>query len=217
MSLLEDYEQQFGALTADATNKIHSIPNLSGPPRKNAITEVERLMEEAKDLLEQMDLEVREQPSAARQSASLRVRSYHDELSRLQKDFRRSQVQMADAAQGRDELLGPEDMANSEDQRERLLQNTEKMAKSTNRLEEGYRMALETEEIGRGIMDNLHRDRETITRARDRLRGVDQDLGRSGRILNGMVRRVYQNRVILTIVGVLMLGIIGVAIYFAVR
>ena len=217
MSLLQDYEHQFGVLTADLTSRIHSIPNLSGPPRKNAITEVERLVEEAQDLLEQMDLEVRDMPSASRQTSNVRVRSYHDELQRLQKDFRRSQVQLADAAQGRDELLGPDDAANSEDQRERLLQNTEKMTKSTNRLEEGYRMALETEEIGRGIMDNLHRDRETITRARDRLRGVDQDLGRSGRILNGMVRRVYQNRIILTVVGLLMLGIIGVAIYFAVR
>ena len=217
MSLLQGYEHQFGVLTAEVTTKIHAIPNLSGSPRQSVVKDVEQLLEEAQDLVEQMDLEVRDLPSAGRQTAATRVRSYTEELSRLGKDFRRSQVQLGDAAAGRDELLGPDDAANSEDQRERLLQNTERMSKTTNRLEEGYRMTLETEEIGRGIMDNLHRDRETITRARDRLRGVDQDLGKSGRILNGMVRRVYQNRVILTIVGILMVGIIAVAIYFAVR
>ena len=217
MSLLEDYEQQFGALTAEATSKIHTIPNQSGKQRQTTIADIDRIFEEAKELIEQMDLEVRDLPSAARSKASGRVKSYNDEMDRLKKEFRRAQVQMVDATQGRDELLGPDDPYHSEDQRTRLLDNTERMQRASNRLEEGYKMTLETEEIGRGIMDNLHRDRETITRARDRLRGVDQDLGKSGRILNAMVRRVYQNRIILTVVGLLMLGIIGVGIYFAVK
>lgn len=217
MSLLEDYEQQFGALTAEATSKINTIPNQSGKQRHDTVADVERIFEEAKELIEQMDLEVRELPAAARAKASTRIRGYNDEVGRLQKEFRRAQVQMADVNQGRDELLGPDDPYHSEDQRTRLLENTEKMQRTSNRLEEGYKMVLETEEIGRGIMDNLHRDRETITRARDRLRGVDQDLGKSGRILNAMVRRIYQNRIILAVVGLLMVGVIGVGIYFATK
>ncbi|XP_065199412.1 vesicle transport through interaction with t-SNAREs homolog 1A-like [Sycon ciliatum] len=217
MSLLRDYEQQFGVLTADAVTKINNIPNLSGKQRKNAITDVERIFEEGNDLLEQLDLEAREVPSSERQAASARVRGYHEEMTRLQKDLRRAQVAAVDMRQGREELLGNEDMQSSEDQRTRLLENTERLQKTSNRLDEGYRMALESEELGRDIMDNLHRDRETITRARDRLRGVDQDLGRSNRTLNGMIRRVYQNRVIVAFVCVLMVGVIVMGIYFAVK
>ena len=217
MSLLEDYEQQFGALTAEATSKINSIPNQSGQQRLSTVSDVNRVFDEAKELIEQMDLEVRELASSARASASARVKSYGEELVRLQKELRRSQVQMTDLARGRDELLGTNDPHHSQDQRTLLLNNTDKLNNATSRLEEGYRMALETEEVGRDIMENLHRDRETITRARDRLRGVDHDLGKSGRILNAMVRRIYQSRVILTVVGLLMVGIIAVAIYFAVK
>ena len=43
------------------------------------------------------------------------------------------------------------------------------MEKSSDRLDEGYRIAQETEEIGLEIMDNLQRDRETIQRMRGRV------------------------------------------------
>ena len=55
--------------------------------------------------------------------------------------------------------------------RAHLLGATEKLEKSSDRLDEGYRIAQETEEIGLDIMDNLHRDRETIQRTRGRVRG----------------------------------------------
>ena len=54
-------------------------------------------------------------------------------------------------------------------QRTHLLDVTAQMEKSSDRLDEGYRIAQETEEIGLEIMDNLQRDRETIQRMRDRV------------------------------------------------
>ena len=46
------------------------------------------------------------------------------------------------------------------------------MGKTANYLGEGKRIAVETEQIGLEIMDNLQRDRETINRARNRVREV---------------------------------------------
>lgn len=54
-------------------------------------------------------------------------------------------------------------------QRERLLDSTGRLDKTSNQLEEGHRIALETEQIGMDIMDNLQKDRETIQRARSRV------------------------------------------------
>lgn len=50
-----------------------------------------------------------------------------------------------------------------------MLNGSEKLSKTSDRLDEGYRIAQETEEIGLGIMDNLQRDRETIQRMRGRV------------------------------------------------
>ena len=54
-------------------------------------------------------------------------------------------------------------------QRSKLLDNSDRLQRTSNRLEEGYRIAQETEEIGLDIMDNLQRDRETISRTRGRV------------------------------------------------
>uniref|UniRef100_A0A2C9LDN9 t-SNARE coiled-coil homology domain-containing protein n=1 Tax=Biomphalaria glabrata TaxID=6526 RepID=A0A2C9LDN9_BIOGL len=116
----------------------------------------------------------------------------------------------------RDELLG-EDTHDSEDQRTRLLDNTETLERSGRRLDHGYRIAVETEQIGSQIMDDLHHQRQTITRSRARLQEMDSALGKSSRVLSGMMQRVIQNRVMLLGVGLIVLVAIILFIYFMVR
>ena len=49
------------------------------------------------------------------------------------------------------------------------MDNTERLAKTTDTLDEGYRIAKETENIGLDIIDNLQRDRDTLNRIRGRV------------------------------------------------
>ncbi|KAJ7396213.1 hypothetical protein BTVI_147223 [Pitangus sulphuratus] len=44
------------------------------------------------------------------------------------------------------------------------------------------------EQIGQEMLENLSHDREKIQRARERLRETDANLGKSSRILTGMLR-----------------------------
>ncbi|GFR79041.1 vesicle transport through interaction with t-SNAREs homolog 1A-like, partial [Elysia marginata] len=67
----------------------------------------------------------------------------------------------------RDELLG-DDTHESEDQRARLLDNTETLERTSRRLDHGYRIAIETEQMGSAIMEDLHNQRQTIQRSRGR-------------------------------------------------
>ena len=62
-------------------------------------------------------------------------------------------------------------------QRSKLLSNTDRIQRTSDRLDEGYRITQETEEIGLGIMDNLQRDRETIQRMRGRVREGEGERG----------------------------------------
>eukprot|EP00058_Branchiostoma_floridae_P010661 XP_002596149.1 hypothetical protein BRAFLDRAFT_203166 [Branchiostoma floridae] len=194
-SLLDSYEQQYSNVTAEITNKIAKIVKLSGGEKRHMVTNVEKQMEEAKELLEQMDLEVRDIPSKERQKYATRLKSYKTELGKLEKDFKKAKLH--GGAGSREELLGPDDPSHSEDQnvspmfvqRTRLLDNTERLERSGRKLEAGYRMAVETEQVGADILENLHQDREKIQRSRDRLRETDSDLGKSSRILSAMMRR----------------------------
>uniref|UniRef100_A0A8C0BEG9 Vesicle transport through interaction with t-SNAREs homolog 1A n=1 Tax=Buteo japonicus TaxID=224669 RepID=A0A8C0BEG9_9AVES len=155
--------------------------------KKQMVANVEKQLEEARELLEQMELEVREIPPQSRGMYSSRMRSYKQEMGKLEADFKRSRIAYSDEV--RNELLG-DDGNSSENQRAHLLDNTERLERSSRRLEAGYQIAVETEQIGQEMLENLSHDREKIQRARERLRETDANLGKSSRILTGMLRSV---------------------------
>ncbi|XP_069095481.1 vesicle transport through interaction with t-SNAREs homolog 1A isoform X3 [Pleurodeles waltl] len=217
----EGYEQDYSVLSAEITGRIARIPKLAADEKKQMVAQVEKQLEEAKELLEQMDLEVREIPAPSRAMYGARMRSYKQELSKLEVDFKRSRIAYSDEV--RNELLG-DDGNSSESQliklreeRAHLLDNTERLERSSRRLEAGYQIAVETEQIGQDILENLNHDREKIQRARERLRETDTNLGKSSRILTGMLRRIIQNRVLIVILGIVLLFTIILAIYFSFR
>ncbi|KAK2557847.1 Vesicle transport through interaction with t-SNAREs-like protein 1A [Acropora cervicornis] len=126
--LFSHYEQQFGNLSAEITARICKIPNLHGTSKKAAISDVERCFDEARELVEQMELE------------------------------KKARIAFSDQ-EGRNELLGGEDSQSSEDQRTRLLDNTERLERTGNHLEEGYKICVET---GKGIYCHRHLFMSTI-------------------------------------------------------
>ncbi|XP_053164100.1 vesicle transport through interaction with t-SNAREs homolog 1A isoform X5 [Hemicordylus capensis] len=182
----EGYEQDFSVLTAEITNRIGKVPKLLGDEKKQMVSNVEKQLEEARELLEQMELEVREIPPQSRGMYSSRMRSYKQEMEKLEADFKRSRIAYSDEV--RNELLG-DDGNSSEIQRAHLLDNTERLERSSRRLEAGYQIAVETEQIGQEILENLSHDREKIQHARERVRETDANLGKSSRILTGMLQR----------------------------
>uniref|UniRef100_A0A8C5TCK6 Vesicle transport through interaction with t-SNAREs homolog 1A n=1 Tax=Malurus cyaneus samueli TaxID=2593467 RepID=A0A8C5TCK6_9PASS len=207
----ESYEQDFAVLTAEITGRIGKVPK---DEKKQMVANVEKQLEEARELLEQMELEVREIPPQSRGMYSSRMRSYKQEMGKLEADFKRSRIAYSDEV--RNELLG-DDGNSSENQRAHLLDNTERLERSSRRLEAGYQIAVETEQIGQEMLENLSHDREKIQRARERLRETDANLGKSSRILTGMLRRIIQNRILIVILAVIIIFTTMMAIYFSVR
>ncbi len=93
--------------------------------------------------------------------------------------------------------------ATSAAQRDRLLNATDKLKQTGQRIQEGKKTLLETEELGVSILQDLHKQRETIVRTRDTLHGADENIGKSRRILTAMGKRAMANKV-------MMGGIIGI-------
>nr|CAB3267656.1 vesicle transport through interaction with t-SNAREs homolog 1A-like [Phallusia mammillata] len=212
-SLVKSYEQQFSTLTAEITQRIGTISLYHGAEKKSLISTIERQLDEAQELLEQMDLEVRELSSAERGKLMGRLKSYQHEFNNLESQIKKAKTSSINKAnQMREELLGMDEYGN-DDQKTRLLDNTERLENSSRRLEIGYRVATETEKIGQDILDNLHRDRETINRSRQRLREGDEHLGKGSRILSGMMRRIIQNRILTLAIIVFLIIVIAVVVY----
>lgn len=74
-------------------------------------------------------------------------------------------------------------------QRQQLLSGTERLERSSGRLRESHRMALESEDIGRNVLADLGRQRETIMHTRDTLGESEGYTDRSIKTLRGMARR----------------------------
>jgi hypothetical protein len=75
------------------------------------------------------------------------------------------------------------------EQREHLLSGTDRLERSSGRLRESQRMALEAEETGRSTLQELGRQREVIVGTRDTLDRSEGYTDRSIKTLRGMARR----------------------------
>ena len=74
-------------------------------------------------------------------------------------------------------------------QRRRLLNSTARIESSTDRLANSHRIALETEQIGAGIIGDLKMQTEQLQRTKATLEESEGYVDRSLRILKDMSRR----------------------------
>ncbi|KAH8349823.1 hypothetical protein KR084_007763 [Drosophila pseudotakahashii] len=219
MSLLEQYEQQYASLVAEITAHIGRLQQQNNnSERHDLCAKIDGSLPEAQELLEQMGLEVRELNPLQRSSFNGKLQVAQAELKRLQAEYRLTKdKQRSQAANNAFTTLdlgdSYEDVSISTDQRQRLLDNSERIERTGNRLTEGYRVAVETEQLGAQVLNDLHHQRETLQGARARLRETNAELGRASRTLNTMMLRALREKVVLYGVGVCFVVAVGVSLY----
>nr|CAH7756987.1 unnamed protein product [Callosobruchus chinensis] len=211
VSLFENYEQQYSVLTADITSQVGLLTASATKDRRQLISKIEKHVEEAQELLEQMELEVREVEPTKRQRCRTKLDCYRAELKRLTLDYIKARSVKQGVLYDSTEELN--DIRISSDQKQRLLENSESLERSNKKLEHGYKVIIETQEIGNQVLKNLGEQRETIQRSRNRLREHDEDLGRSGKLMNSMIMRSLQQKVILIAVLVCFFLMLCIGLY----
>ncbi|KAL6870993.1 hypothetical protein ACP4OV_014841 [Aristida adscensionis] len=102
----------------------------------------------------------------------------------------------------------------SADQRSRLLRTSERQNQTTDRLRDTHRAMLETEDLGVSLLHDLHRQRQTLLHADETLITVDDNVGKSRRIIGAMARRMDRNKWIIGLIIVLLVLAILVILYF---
>ena len=64
------------------------------------------------------------------------------------------------------------------------------------------------------ILQDLHRQRETITHAQDTLHGADDNIAKARRVLASMSRRIMTNKLIMWGICFLLVGSICLVLYY---
>ncbi|EMR65164.1 putative vesicle transport v-snare protein [Eutypa lata UCREL1] len=210
--LFSSYETEFKLVQADLTQKLDQIPELNGEPRKAAINQAERALEEADELLGQMRLEKQNIPSSTRTKVNQRFRNHETDTDKARRRLRSLADDRAALFGGR---YRDDDDASGADahleQRQQLLAGTERLDRSSQRLRSSQALANETEAIGAHTLGELAQQRSRIQNVNDRFLESETYVDRSVKTLRGMARRMATNRVItIAIITVLVLLIIFV-------
>ncbi|KAK5120201.1 hypothetical protein LTR85_006407 [Meristemomyces frigidus] len=210
--LFSSYEGELHLLQADISQKLDMIPALQGEPRKAAISQAERALEEAKELLDSMRLEKQNIPQANKVKVNQRFRNYESDVDAAKR-------KLAGLRDDRSALFGkryrdtPEGGDEQLEQRQQLLSGTDRLERSSGRLRESQRIALETEDIGRDTLADLSRQRETIEHTRGTLLESEGYTDRSNKTLRSMARRMATNKIVtVAIITVLVILIIAVIV-----
>jgi len=209
--LFGSYEAELKLVQADLAQKLDQISELTGEPRKAAVSQAECALEEADELLGQMRLEKQNIPTSARAKVNQRFRNYESDVDASRRKLTSLSSNRAALFSSRymDEPSESTDI--NLEQRRQLLSGTERLDRSTQRLLASRRLANETEAIGAEALADLHRQGEVIQHTHDTLLDSEGYVDRSVKTLRGMARSMTTNRMItISIITVLVLLIIAV-------
>ncbi|KAA8912138.1 hypothetical protein TRICI_003603 [Trichomonascus ciferrii] len=198
--LFNNYDSDFQLVYSEINQKLEELPEQGGQQqRKTTVKAVERAIDEAYEILDQMSVEVQNIASSERGQFNARLREYRSNVDRAKQNLK-SAAEQADrqalfgSAAERDGGQTSDDIAL--DQRQQLLSGTASLDRSSQRLRDSQRVANETEGIGANILADLRGQREQITNSRNTLMEADSYVDKSIRTLRGMARRMATNRII---------------------
>ncbi|KAL3748530.1 hypothetical protein ACJRO7_009725 [Eucalyptus globulus] len=217
--VFEGYERQYCEVSANLSRKCTAAAALNGEQKKQKLSEIKAGLDDAEALIRKMDLEARSLQPSVKATLLAKLREYKTDLNNLKTEVKRLTSPNANLA-ARDDLLesGMADaMMVSADQKGRLLMSTERLNHSTDRIKESRRTMLETEELGVSILQDLHQQRQSLLHAHNNLHGVDENIGKSKKILTAMSRRMSRNKWIIGSIIVALVAAIILILYFKLR
>ena len=94
-----------------------------------------------------------------------------------------------------------------------VLEGRAALMRTSECLNRTQQTALETEEIGTNIVQELDSQRESLLRARDRLVNTDYELSRTQQILRMAQRNVFTNKLLLVLIIIMEICILFSLLY----
>ncbi|EYU34638.1 hypothetical protein ABFS82_11G121800 [Erythranthe guttata] len=214
--VFEGYEKQYCELSANLAKKSSSANLLDGEQKKQKLSDIKNGLDQAEALIRKMDIEARGLQPNVRAVLLAKLREYKSDLNNLKSEIKRVETTNLNQA-ARDDLLESgmaDSLAVSANQKDRLKMSTERLNTSSNRIRDSRKVMLETEELGVSLLQDLHQQRQSLLHSNNTMHGVDENIGKSRKIITNISRRMDRNKwVIGAIITVLIIAIF-VVLYF---
>lgn len=208
--LFSTYELDFRLAIQEAEAKFSSVSSTPAL-RTQTIRAIESATDEALEILDQMNIEVQNIPASSRSVYNTKIRLYRQEVEATKAKLRKLTDEDSRAQLFGDRYTDEEGSAagGQNEQRKQLLSNSASLNRTSDRLRDSQRIALETENIGGNILNDLRAQREQITNLRNTLLAADSYVDKSILTLKSMTRRITANKFIsYAIIAVLILLIL---------
>ncbi|GAA5986904.1 hypothetical protein JCM11641_006587 [Rhodosporidiobolus odoratus] len=220
MAEFNQYQQEYLQLKHSVNLKLdESVPTLRGEERRAALRTVSSELEEADEILDQMELEAK-----GKAKLMVQVRALRGEVKAW-----RGKVTSLSSLSDRDVLLSSapshssyglniteddlEDTYSTGAQRQRLLNSTATLSGTSDRLDNAHRLAAENEEIGQSVLNSLVGQRGQLEHANAELEAADTSVGRARKTIGGMIRTANRQKITIWLFNVVLAAVICLILY----
>jgi len=194
-----------------ATGPIRS-QKMNPEDKRQLVTRCRSQLNDAGSLLKEMEHEARVAPMQYRRDMLTKVRHFREEMSRIQNSLQ--PLTVSGGGLGGVDLEAGDDLTPEERMRQQVVMGRNVLERTGQSIERSQQVAIETEEIGGAIVDDLGVQRETLERSRARLQDTNAELNRGRRVITRLkIATVYNKIILIAIIGVELL-IIGCIVYF---
>jgi vesicle transport through interaction with t-SNAREs protein 1 len=221
-ALFESYEQDFQQFIETIKDKLEGDGQneQSNEQRRASLRRAEMELDEADEMVSQMEIEIQGIPQSQRPKYQSRLRAakadlirYKNRLKDILAQSARSELLSSSRTIAGDDFPSSDDPYGAHTDRTRLLAGTTMLEEGTKRLQESQRIALETENQGADILNNLRGQREQIEHSRYTLQTADISIERASGTVKRMITRMYQQRAITVAIIVVLTLLIAVIIW----
>ncbi len=98
-------------------------------------------------------------------------------------------------------------------QREDILVSNQRLSQTDGRISNAIRIGEESEAIGAGVLGELGKQRGQLESAVNKVQNINDEMSRSKRIMLGIQRRLITDKLLLSIIIVVLVILIGLVVY----
>ncbi|GAA5998208.1 hypothetical protein JCM5350_000547 [Sporobolomyces pararoseus] len=224
MATFDSYHNEYITIQNSVNAKLdQELPKLRGEERKSGVRRAYRDLDEADEIIEQMQLTAKSNPkqSILVRSAKSQLKTWRSKLQQLESVSDRDLLLSTRTTHSAYDLGGSDDdedgatplVSTNQQQRQRLLNSTQTLNTSSNRLDNAHRLAAENEEIGQGVLNSLVGQRIQLQGANESLEEADVSVSRASRTITKMIRTAYRQRITIGIFIVVLVTLIGLILW----
>ncbi|GAA5966654.1 hypothetical protein JCM21900_001966 [Sporobolomyces salmonicolor] len=224
----QSYLSEFQHLQSSLTRTLdHDIPKLRGEERKAALRRCAMDLDEADEIVEQMELQGKGNAKLMVQvrSAKMELKGWRNKVASLSSLSDRdlllsSRPSHSSYPVGASSDSDEDDLpaaSSSSSQRQRLLQSTQTLNTTSGRLDHAHRLAAENEEIGQGVLSSLVGQRLQLEGANEVLEEADTSINRASGTIRKMIRTAYRQKIVLGIFIAVLLALVALILWRKLR